>query len=157
MPIPDFETVLADSSEGRQLAVRKVRVEDYLIAIDALCNEATLTLAKSGQIAKSLRIANGTVSSTLLKLAADGLIVHQPYDGVKLTDLGRVRFHKVIRRLRIIELLLDDLLKWESESIVNEARRIEVVASDRLIDDVDAYLGFPAIDRVGHAIPRSVE
>lgn len=135
--------------------MRKVRVEDYLIAIDRLCDEATSTLAKSGQIAKSLGIANGTVSSTLLKLAAEGLIVHQPYDGVKLTDLGRARFHNVVRRLRLIELLLDTLLKWESEPIVEEARRIEVVVTDRLIDSVDAYLGHPRIDRLGHPIPRS--
>ena len=158
MPIPDFETIL-----GRQQRVkanstmRKVRVEDYLIAIDQLCDEATSTLAKSGQIAKSLGIANGTVSSTLLKLAAEGLIVHQPYDGVKLTDLGRVRFHKVARRLRIIELLLDGLLHWESEPIIDEARRIEVVASDRFVDGVDGYLGFPALDRFGQPIPRSDE
>lgn len=134
--------------------MQKVRVEDYLIAIDHLCEGADSTLAKSGQIAKALGIANGTVSTTLLKLAADGLIIHQPYEGARLSELGHNRAQYVIRRLRIIELLLRNLLGWERELVTIEARLLEPVISVRLIDALDSFLNFPEFDRDGLAIPR---
>jgi DtxR family Mn-dependent transcriptional regulator len=136
--------------------VRKVRVEDYLIAIDHICEDAEVELAKSGQIAKALGIANGTASTTLLTLAADGLIIHQPYEGARLTDLGRARARQVVRRLRIIEVLLGNLLGWERELVSNEARQLELVVSERLVDSLDSYLNFPESDRYGQTIPRAV-
>lgn len=136
------------------MGMQKVRVEDYLAVIDRLCQGADSALAKSGQISKALGIANGTASTTLLRLAAAGLIVRQPYDGAKLTDLGRARSQHVVRRLRIIELWLGNLLGWDEEFVTREARQLEPVMSERLIEALDAVLNFPESDHYGQAIPR---
>lgn len=142
------------SRSRKHPGMRKVRDEDYLIAIEQLCAEAASERARSGQIAKALGIANGTASSMLLHLAAQGLIDHQPYEGAKLTDLGRSRSQKVIRRQQIIEMLLSKLLHWDRAASVDEVRQLEPVVSDKLIDAVDSFLGFPAYTFTGELIPR---
>jgi DtxR family Mn-dependent transcriptional regulator len=136
--------------------MRKARVEDYLVAIDQLCEQDSTALARSGRIAKVLGIAHGTVSTSLLRLVVDGRIVLLPYEGAHLTDLGRICCRKLVRRRRIIELLLKKLLKCEHDFAVDEARLLETAASDRLIDSLDSILGFPEFDGVGRQIPRPV-
>ena len=134
--------------------MRKVRVEDYLNAIDQLCAATGAELAKSGQIAMALGIPIGYVSKTLSHLAADRLIIHQLHAGVKLTELGRIRSRRFVRRLQLTELLLETLLKSDQESIAAEAHQLEPAISDKLIETFDSYLGFPQIDRHGRPIPR---
>lgn len=121
----------------------KGRVEDYLIAIDRLCEQTGCELARSGQIAKVLGVTHGMVSTKLVRLADGGLIIYQPYEGAKLTELGRTRSRRVIRRLRIIELFLVTFAGWERESVVDEGRRLETVISDKVVDALNSFLGFP--------------
>lgn len=135
--------------------MRRVRVEDYLVAIDRLCAASESGLARIGEIAKALGISTSYVCTTLLRLTDDELFVHQPQAGVALSELGRIRLRRFVRRLRITELLLETTLNWDQESVAAEAHRLEPALSDKLIEAFDSYLGFPQVDRHGQPIPRS--
>lgn len=132
----------------------RVRVEDYLVAIDHICARTGAELARSGQIAKALGISIGYVSTTLAHLATDGLIIHQLHAGVKLTEFGRTVARRFTRRLQLTELLLGTLLKWDQESVAAEAHQLEPAISDKLIEAFDSHLGFPLVDRHGQPILR---
>lgn len=149
----DSDGVSTYGSDARANRMRRVRVEDYLVAIDNICSETGSELARSGQIAKALGISIGYVSTTLARLAADGLIIHQLHAGVKLTELGLIRSRRFVRRIRITELLLETLLKSDQAMIATEAHQLEPAISDKLIEAFDSYLGFPRIDGHGRPIP----
>jgi DtxR family Mn-dependent transcriptional regulator len=89
----------------------------------------------------------------LPKLTALGLIEHQPYRGVRLTEAGRRVALEVIRHHRLLELyLVEDLgLGWES--VHAEAEVLEHVLSDQLEELIAAKLGNPAFDPHGDPIP----
>lgn len=116
------------------MGTQKVRIDDYLLAIDRICGQSESVLARTGQIAKLLGLADGTASSTLKDLAETGLIELKPYEGSKLTELGRVRLRVTYERLRLIKTWLSTLLQLEDASLTDEAIRLESSASDALIN-----------------------
>ncbi len=123
------------------MGVQKVRGDVYLMAIDQLCERSGSEPARTGQIAERLGVAAGIASTMLKQLAKDSLIVHQPYEGAKLTELGRNRLSRVLRRLRLIEMWLSTSLNLEREYLTEEALRLESAASERLIEALAAALG----------------
>src|SRR5579885_1054401 len=68
--------------------------------------------ARTGDLAASLNVTPGTMTATVKKLADRGLAVHTPYHGVALTEAGRRRAMSVVRRHRIVERFLADMLGY---------------------------------------------
>src|ERR1700683_5601875 len=68
--------------------------------------------ARTGDLAASLKLSPGTMTATVKKLADRGLAVHTPYHGVELTETGRRRAMSVVRRHRIVERFLADMLGY---------------------------------------------
>lgn len=129
-------------------------VEDYLKAI--LIQEqplATGQLVSMGQIGGALEVAPGTVTSMIKALEKEGLVSYEPYAGVRLTDDGRRMAIHVLRRHRLIELFLVEVLGLDWSEVHEEAERLEHVMSDKLIDRIDALLGYPTVDPHGDPIP----
>jgi DtxR family transcriptional regulator, Mn-dependent transcriptional regulator len=62
---------------------------------------------------------------------------------------------KVIRRHRLLERFLAETLTMSWDEVHEEAEHMEHAASERLIDRIDAYLGYPAVDPHGDPIPRA--
>lgn len=124
--------------------------EDYLKAIHALeCDGPVGTT----RLAARLRLTPGTVSAMVVRLAAGGLVHHEPYRGVRLTDAGRARALAVIRRHRLVETLLHRVLDVPADQVHLEAERLEHHISDGLGARIDALLGHPTHDPHGSPIP----
>jgi DtxR family Mn-dependent transcriptional regulator len=68
--------------------------------------------ARTGDLAASLNVTPGTMTATVKKLADRGLAVHAPYHGVVLTEEGRRLAMSVVRRHRIVERFLADMLGY---------------------------------------------
>jgi DtxR family Mn-dependent transcriptional regulator len=83
------------------------------------------------------------------------LATYTPYEGVRLTDSGRALALRVLRRHRLIELFLVQTLGLSWDEVHEEAEHLEHAVSDRLIDLIDAHLGYPISDPHGDPIPRS--
>jgi DtxR family Mn-dependent transcriptional regulator len=129
-------------------------VEDYLKAI--LVHEQQQPaerLVTMGQIGTALAVAPGTVTAMVKTLEKDGLLSYEPYSGVRLsTDGRRVALH-VLRRHRLIELFLVEILGLDWSEVHDEAECLEHAMSDKLIDRIDALLGHPETDPHGDPIP----
>jgi DtxR family transcriptional regulator, Mn-dependent transcriptional regulator len=125
--------------------------EDYLKAIYEL--ERSGDAAGTNEIAAQLGIAAASVSGMMRRLAEQGLIAHEPYRGVRLTEAGRRAALRTLRRHRIIEAYLTHALGYPWDQVHDEAERLEHAASDNLIDRMAAAIGEPARDPHGAPIP----
>ena len=126
-------------------------VENYLKNIYKL-------QAKSGRVATSalalrLGISDASVSDMVKKLSEQGMVRHVPYKGVVLTEKGRRLALKIVRRHRLWELFLVQMLNYPWDKIDAEAERLEHLTSDDLERKLDESLGFPQIDPHGDPIP----
>jgi len=86
-------------------------------------------------------------------MAAHSLLEYQPRDGVRLTPEGRVQALAVVRRHRLIETFLVQILKMDWKEVHEEAEALEHGTSDRVLRRIDVILGRPAADPHGDPIP----
>jgi DtxR family Mn-dependent transcriptional regulator len=98
--------------------------------------------AHTGILAERLGLAPGTVTATVKRLADRGLVDHEPYHGVELTVAGRRLAIAAIRRHRIVERFLADMLGYAW----NEADRLATNFEHELPQEVEDRL-FVALDR----------
>ena len=126
-------------------------VEDYLKAIYDL--ERVGEPAATNDIADRLAISPASVSGMVRRLADQGLITHEPYRGVRLTTDGRAAALRTLRRHRILECYLTEVLGYPWDRVHDEAERLEHAASEELIERMAGALGDPVHDPHGAPIP----
>lgn len=130
-------------------------IENYVKSIFQICVRQGNRPAATGRLADSLGVSPGTVTSMMKTLSGAGLAEYTPYEGVRLTDAGRLLALRVLRRHRLIELFLAETLDLSWDEVHDEAENMEHAVSDLLIDRIDRYLGFPDTDPHGDPIPRA--
>jgi len=126
-------------------------VQDYAKAIYAL--ETQDGTVSTTALAERLDVRPASVSGMLRKLAVLGLVEHEPYRGVRLTDRGRLVALEVIRHHRLLELFLVENLGMSWDEVHAEAEVLEHVLSEGLEDLIAAKLGDPTLDPHGDPIP----
>src|SRR6478609_5973549 len=130
-------------------------VENYLKAI--YVGETHLVagqkLVAMGQLASALGVAPGTATTMVKALAEAGLVDYEPYNGVRLTAAGEKLAAMVLRRHRLIELFLVQVMGMSWDEVHDDAEQLEHVVSDRLIERIDQMLGRPEVDPHGDPIP----
>ncbi|MBK7944970.1 MAG: metal-dependent transcriptional regulator [Flavobacteriales bacterium] len=125
--------------------------EDHIKAVYALLQDNDSAFTKD--IAERLRTKASSVTDMLKKLAEKKLVKHEPYYGVKLTAKGEAIALQLVRRHRMWETFLVNRLGFGWDEVHEVAEQMEHVASDKLIDKLDAYLGHPSFDPHGDPIP----
>jgi len=128
-------------------------VEDYLKCIFLAQQSAGDRLISTGQIATALGVAPGTATAMVKTLAESGLVEYEPYGGVRLKPAGEKLAAHVLRRHRLIELFLVQVMGMDWSEVHPEAELMEHAVSDRLIDRIDEMLGRPEADPHGDPIP----
>jgi len=128
-------------------------VEDYLkwILVEEQRNPGSLVTM--GQVSAALAVAPGTVTAMVKTLADSGLVAYEPYSGVRLTTEGRQLAAHVLRRHRLVELFLVQVMGMDWSEVHPEAELLEHAVSDRLIERMDEMLGHPVVDPHGDPIP----
>jgi DtxR family transcriptional regulator, Mn-dependent transcriptional regulator len=126
-------------------------VEDYLKAIYDLERDAHP--AATNDIAERLAISPASVSGMMRRLAEQGLITHEPYRGARLTADGRRAALRTLRRHRILECYLTEVLGYPWDRVHDEAEQLEHAASEELIERMAEALGDPLHDPHGAPIP----
>lgn len=106
-------------------------------------------------LAARLGVTAGTVSEGLRRLVAAGLIDHERYGEVSLTEQGRRAALSVVRRHRLVETLLVETFGYTWDEVHDEAEVLEHAISDDLVARIDAHLGFPRVDPHGDPIPTA--
>jgi DtxR family Mn-dependent transcriptional regulator len=130
-------------------------VENYLKAILQLVSGTKSDWISTGQLATTLSVSPGTVTSMLKTLAESGLASYKPYEGVSLTKAGRNLALRVLRRHRLLELFLVKTLNLTWDQVHAEAENMEHSVSDVLIERIDEFLGRPEVDPHGDPIPSA--
>jgi DtxR family Mn-dependent transcriptional regulator len=132
-------------------------VENYLKAIfqAQLHLERRTDLVPMGQLAAALGVVPGTATTMVKTLADSGLVKYEPYAGVRLTAAGEKLAALVVRRHRLIELVLVQIMGMSWTDVHAEAELLEHAVSDRLIERMDEMLGRPNADPHGDPIPTS--
>jgi DtxR family Mn-dependent transcriptional regulator len=126
------------------------RIEEYLESIYKLQQEQHPV--STSRLAEHLKLSPPSVSEMIKKLAQKGL-VNQIEKGVCLTEEGNKMAKKVIRRHRLSERLLTDVLGFKWDEVHDEACRLEHAISPEMEDRIAESLGNPKTCPHGHPIP----
>ncbi|GEL95835.1 metal-dependent transcriptional regulator [Cellulomonas composti] len=125
--------------------------EMYLKTVYELTEEGITPLR--ARIAERLGHSGPTVSQTVARMERDGLVVVTGDRHLELTDLGRAKATRVMRKHRLAERLLTDVVGLEWPYVHEEACRWEHVMSERVEKRLAALLGHPHFDPYGNPIP----
>ncbi len=147
-----------DSKRGRSSASaggsnRSRAVEDYLKAIHHLQREGAPV--STSALAQQLERSPASVTNMIKNLAELGLVEHEPYHGVQLSEAGEREALRIIRRHRVIEAYLIEKLGYSWDLVHAEAERLEHAASDELVERMATVLGDPELDPHGSPIPTA--
>ena len=124
-------------------------LEEYLEAIYKLAQHGPV---RPTQVAESVGVSGPTVTATLRRLEAHGLVVR---DGTKvvLTEEGAKRSLDIVRRHRIAEIFLVQTLGLDWNAAHEEACTLEHALSPRVLGALEVFLDNPSVCPHGHPIP----
>jgi DtxR family Mn-dependent transcriptional regulator len=100
------------------------------------------------------QLSEATVTQLFKWLAERGYVRYTPYHGVELTEAGRVMAAELVRRHRLLELFLIQIMGFPLDEVDAEAERVEHAISEAFVDRMDALLGYPTEDPHGDPIPN---
>lgn len=126
-------------------------VEEYLEAIYRLQEKSGA--ARTSDVVNLLEVVPGTVTNTVERLVKKGYVVHEPYKGIKLTEKGQRIALSVLRKHRLSERLLTDLLHMKWEKAHEAACKLEHGITDEIIRPLEKALKHPKTCPHGNPIP----
>lgn len=126
--------------------------ENYLKAIYHLAREFGNNVSTNA-IAEQMETKASSVTDMIKKLSEKGLIDYQKYQGVSLTEKGRLNAAKIVRKHRLWEVFLVEKLHFTWDEVHEVAEQLEHVKSEKLVEELDALLGYPRVDPHGDPIP----
>jgi len=106
-------------------------------------------------IASLIDTKASSVTDMLKKLFEKELVVYKKYQGVSLTKEGVYEAKMIVRKHRLWEVFLVEKLNFNWDEVHQIAEELEHIQSEKLIDSLDKYLGFPDFDPHGDPIPNS--
>lgn len=128
-------------------------VENYLKRIYLQQQRDSEALVPMGCLATAMDVTPGTATSMMKVLAEALLVEYEPRGGVRLTDAGTHLALQVLRRHRLIELFLVQILTLDWSEVHAEAEELEHAISDKVLEKIDLLLGHPNTDPHGDPIP----
>lgn len=125
--------------------------ENYLKSLFLLANEkGEISLS---DLSKSLEISIPTANSMVNKLHEKGLLNYEKYKPLVLTSKGKKEAALIIRKHRLTEMFLVDIMGFGWEQVHDIAEQIEHINSTVFFERMDELLSFPTIDPHGSPIP----
>jgi len=106
-------------------------------------------------IAKMIDSKASSVTDMIKKLAEKNLVEYQKYQGVSLTSEGLLEAKMIVRKHRLWEVFLVEKLDFSWDEVHDVAEELEHINSEKLINKLDAFLGFPTEDPHGDPIPNA--
>lgn len=106
------------------------------------------------ELARQLKVVPGSVTNTIESLERRGLVTHEPYRGVKLTEKGRKLALDVLRRHRLAERLLTDILHLDWSEAHDAACKLEhAIADESIMKPLEKTLRHPKTCPHGNPMP----
>lgn len=125
--------------------------ENYLKAIYFLSQEnidVSIT-----ELSKKMEVSKPTVNNMVKKMQEKGWLYYEKYKPIKLTVKGKRLGALIVRRHRLTEMFLSQIMGFGWEEVHDIAEEIEHISSILFFDRMDEILGFPTLDPHGSPIP----
>ena len=126
--------------------------ENYLKAIFHLSVKTEKGISTNA-VAQQLDAKASSVTDMVKKLAEKELVFYKKYQGVTLTLTGEKIAANVIRKHRLWEVLLVEKFNFNWDEVHEVVEQLEHIHSEKLINELDAFLGHPKHDPHGDPIP----
>jgi DtxR family Mn-dependent transcriptional regulator len=126
--------------------------ENYLKAIYHL-TASLETEVSTNSIAEMMETKASSVTDMLKKLSDKGLVNYKKYQGVSLTENGKLAAKMIVRKHRLWEVFLVEKLNFSWDEVHDIAEQLEHIKSEQLINRLDYFLGNPTEDPHGDPIP----
>ena len=104
-------------------------------------------------IAEKMETKASSVTDMLKKLAEKDLVNYKKYQGVSLTEKGKLTAKMIVRKHRLWEVFLVEKLNFSWDEVHDIAEQLEHIKSEKLINKLDDFLGNPTEDPHGDPIP----
>jgi DtxR family Mn-dependent transcriptional regulator len=126
--------------------------ENYLKTIYHLTTVSDSEVSTNA-IAEKMETKASSVTDMLKKLAEKDLVHYKKYQGVSLTDNGKLAAKMIVRKHRLWEVFLVEKLDFSWDEVHDVAEQLEHIKSEKLINKLDDFLGNPTEDPHGDPIP----
>ena len=104
-------------------------------------------------LSKQMNVSKPTANNMVKKMKEKGWLLYEKYKPMKLTAKGKKTGALVVRKHRLTEMFLSEVLGFGWEGVHDIAEEMEHLQSGKLFDKMDEILGFPTIDPHGSPIP----
>lgn len=128
--------------------------ENYLKAIYHLTVVSNSEVSTNA-IAEMMETKASSVTDMIKKLAEKDLVNYKKYQGVSLTDKGKLAAKMIVRKHRLWEVFLVEKLDFSWDEVHDIAEQLEHIKSEKLINKLDDFLGNPTEDPHGDPIPNA--
>ncbi|OYX82687.1 MAG: iron-dependent repressor [Flavobacteriales bacterium 32-34-25] len=128
--------------------------ENYLKAIYHLTASFDAEVSTNA-IAEMMETKASSVTDMLKKLAEKDLVNYKKYQGVSLTENGKLAAKMIVRKHRLWEVFLVEKLDFSWDEVHDIAEQLEHIKSEKLINKLDDFLGNPTEDPHGDPIPNA--
>ncbi|MDB4293513.1 metal-dependent transcriptional regulator, partial [Maribacter sp.] len=125
---------------------------DYIKAIYHLEKGENMTVSTNA-VAEQMDTKPSSVTDMIKKLSEKGVVHYKKYKGVSLTEYGQKIALSLVRKHRLWEVFLVNTLDFSWDEVHDIAEQLEHIKSEKLIDELDKFLGFPQVDPHGDPIP----
>ncbi len=126
--------------------------ENYLKTIYHLISISNAEVSTNA-IAEMIETKASSVTDMLKKLAEKDLVNYVKYQGVSLTEKGKLAAKMIVRKHRLWEVFLVEKLDFSWDEVHDIAEQLEHIKSEKLINKLDDFLGNPTKDPHGDPIP----
>lgn len=131
------------------------QIEEYLEAIGKM--EERGERVSTSYLARELQVAPPSVTEMLRRLSDRGLVSHEPRGDIELTPEGRALARSVMRRHRLWERFLHDILGMRADRVHDEACKLEHATSPAVEQELQRALGDSSECPHGRTIPPAGE
>ncbi len=132
-------------------SMQEYLAEAYRIA----CYQTDSSIVSTSALADELHVSAPAVTRMVQRLKQAGYLEHEPYRGIRLTEAGEREALANIRRHRLVERFLVDVMGFGWHEVHDDADDLGLVVSDLLVDKMDAMSGYPKRCPHGEPIPSA--
>lgn len=137
------------------IAMPTSTVENYIKHIYLAQRDVAPAPVSMGRIATLMGVVPGTATAMVKSLASSGWAAYTPRQGVTLTEEGTKLALQMLRKHRLIEVFLVEVLGYDWSEIHDDAEILEHTVSARLLERIDRLCGHPQFDPHGDPIPTA--
>ncbi len=127
--------------------------ENYLKALHFLSEKDDII--NLSELSKEMGVSTPTANSMVKKLKERGWLKYEKYKPLRLTPKGKKQAALIIRKHRLAEIFLVQIMGFGWEEVHEIAEDLEHIDSDQLFDRMDELLGYPTVDPHGSPIPNN--